>query len=403
MTHLWLLDDADARIMASARRAKPTFTAEEIRAYDEAHPVPVAADGEPYNMSRAGSTVEIRVEGILTERPDLWAWWTGQANTTYDSIVRGLAIAKSDKSITEVVLRVNSPGGTVDGLFDALSAIETFRYDSKKRLSVVATKAQSAAYAISALAGDITAAGPASMFGSIGTAIDFVVYDGVKIISLTNSDSPDKRPDPETAEGQKVIVEFLDAVNELFVDAIARGRGIAVKDVTEGFGRGATFVAGEAKKRGMIDALPKSSARRSAGPTSEDITPVPSAGAKEKLMDLETLRAQHPEVYKAAVATGVTQERERVSAHLEMGKVTGAAGMKLAHESIENGAEFGTKISAQYAAAGIAASQQSARQSDSDAAGKAVDGAKPEVEAKEQDAGDVLVAHLKAQKSKVVL
>lgn len=398
---MWLIDETAGKALADARRTKLSFTADEMTAFERLHPV--AGDGEPYNMTRAGSTIEIRVEGVLTEKPDFWAWWTGAENTTYDSIVRSLAIAATDKAVTEVVLRVNSPGGTVDGLFDALAAIETFRHDSKKKLRVVASKAQSAAYAIAALAGNITAVGPASMFGSIGTAIDFVVYDHVKVVSITNTDSPEKRPDPETAEGRASIVKFLDAVNELFVDAIARGRGVDVKEVVEGFGRGATFVAGEAKKRGMIDALPKATARRE-GASADETIPAPAAGPQlEKNMDLATLRAQHPEVYQAAVTEGVNKERARINAHLTMGKVTGKAGMELAIKAIQDGTDYTVEMGAQYTAAGIAASQIGARQADSDNAGAAADGAQPApAEAPKKDAGDVLVAALKAQKGAVL-
>ena len=55
----------------------------------------------------------------------------------------------------------------MEGLFETLAAIEAFG----KPMSVRASKAASAAYAIAAAGGSITAVSPASSFGSIGVVM----------------------------------------------------------------------------------------------------------------------------------------------------------------------------------------------------------------------------------------
>lgn len=384
---IYLIDELAGRELADARRMATAVTSEQIEAFAQAHATVVAAD--PKNVTRAGSTMEIRVEGVLTEKPDLWAAWFGGGNTTYDSIVQALSIAATDAQVKDVVLRVNSPGGTVDGLFDALAALETFRAESGKKMRVVASKAQSAAFAIASMAGPITARTPASMFGSIGTAIDFTVFDSMRTVSITNTDSPNKRPDPMTDAGRAEIVKFLDAVNSLFVDAIARGRGTTVEDVTQNYGRGSTFVASEAKRLGMIDAAPKPARSAAPGPRSED-EQLADVGAQEQSMDPEKLKAAHPDVYKAILAEGVAIERDRVVAHLTMGEAFG--GMKTAVAAAKDGSPMTASLTAQYMAASANKSDLAARQSDSDAVATATAGTS--AASAKKDLGDIINADL---------
>ena len=54
-------------------------------------------------------------------------------------------------------------------------------------------------------------------------------------------------------------------------------------------------------------------------------------------MDLEQLKAEHPAVYKAAVEVGIQQERDRVTAHLQLGE---SGDIKVALEAIRSGSEI---------------------------------------------------------------
>lgn len=81
---------------------------------------------------------------------------------------------------------------------------------------------------------------------------------------------------------------------------------------------------------------------------------------KEKSMTLSELRADHPELFAEAVAVGVNQERERVTAHLTMGEASGD--MALAVASITNGAEMSATINAKYMAAHMKRKETNDRQ-----------------------------------------
>jgi ClpP class serine protease len=256
----WLLAEQEALVLRDAMRSTSLLSraAVEDRVKPNASPVSVGTDG----------VAVIRVEGILTKKPNVFARFFGGGNTTYRDIEASIAAAKNDPRIRSAVLLVDSPGGAVDGLFECLDAIAAFR--AVKELRARASNAQSAAYAIAAAAGPIEAVGPASTFGSVGVAID--TWLDKDRLSLTNTDSPNKRPDLSTEKGRDIVVRHLDALHDLFVQAIAKGRKTTADAVRKGYGQGATLLAGEAKKLGMIDSI-GTSAAASAGamPSMRDI------------------------------------------------------------------------------------------------------------------------------------
>lgn len=256
----WLLaDEVLARIEARADTPLSVEQHCELQALAASRRRPAA---------RSGSTAEVLVEGVLTKRPHLVSMLLGLENTTYPSIVEDLRAAERDPGTRRISLLIDSPGGEVDGLFDTLAVLQ----ELSKPVTVRASNAQSAAYAIAAVAGKIEAESTASTFGSLGVAVDRI--RSPNLLSLTNTDSPNKRPNWDADDGKAIVRKHLDDIFGLFVDAIATARGISEQRVRTGFGRGATLLAGEAKRAGMIDSIRKSTQSRtaatSASPASAD-------------------------------------------------------------------------------------------------------------------------------------
>jgi ClpP class serine protease len=379
----WLLAPVTLALIADGRR----------RCVDPAHAlaweatalsaqVEAAADGQlPRCMSIAGSTAEIRIAGVLTKNPDFFSMFFGGGNTTYVGIRNAIAVAVADPNIKTIVLAVDSPGGEADGLIETLDHIAALRATSGKTLRVRADNAQSAAYAIAAAGGTIEAVGRGATFGSIGTAISYYVEPDV--VTLTNTDSPDKRPDVTTAEGKAVVVKYLDQVETEFVRAIARGRGVEASAITDGYGRGASFTAPNALRIGMIDKISSTPLRavsnRNPKSMSEEQTPESRAEASRNT--------------EAAVQRGVAQERDRVVGHLTLGESCGD--LSIALEAIRSGAGMTHEFNARYMSAGMNRADRSTRQAESKAAEAAVAGAPPVTPAT-ADLGEQVVALLKA-------
>jgi ClpP class serine protease len=391
-----------------------------------------AASNDPKNYCVVGGTAQITIEGVLTEEPDFWCWLLDIPNTAYAEIRDGLALAGADPLVSKVLFVVRSPGGYCDGLFETLAAIEAFT--PQKTITVDASLACSAAYAIAAMGGKIRALGPASEFGSVGVARQYFI-DLEHIVEIASTAAPNKRPDVSTEEGKAIVRAELDAMHELFADAIARGRQAAtgkeytIEQVNADFGRGGVLLAAAAAAAGMVDKVVKPPKRGSYAideggdepppaapaavalatppqatqpqqiapeppqPTASNVVPLhPStpraSGQGKKTMNKHELKTQHPDTYAAILeegrvsgkAEGLTEgeakERKRVNAHLKMGASHKA--MDIATKAIASGASLADEeCLADYLSAGKNADAQQARQADSDAAGAIVAGAAP--------------------------
>ena len=354
---MWLLIDEVRTQIQKARDAGIEITAAQMAVIDTS-----AADNG--KMVIVGDDAIIPIEGVLTEKRDYMAAWFGGGNTLYPDIIDAINSANADKSVKQITLSVGScPGGNITGMFPAMDAIAE---SGKPVRAHVKNMAASAGFGLVSQAGEIIASGRSTQLGSVGVAIDTYVFDGdVKEISISSTNAPKKRPDLTTDEGKAVVREQLDAIHDLFADAIASGRGTTVGNVNKNYGQGAIVLAQDALKAGMIDSIADAADKNKQSTTPKGGGSQQTANGgegTEARMDLNTLKADHPAVYAEAVEAGVKQERDRVEAHLTLGKQSGD--MSIAVEAIESGAEMTMKLTAQYMAAGMKIQDTKNRQED---------------------------------------
>ena len=278
---------------------------------------------------------KIRVEGILTEHASPLAQFVGSTNTTYTDLLKALQYVASSEKVRGYEVFIDSPGGHFDGLFDVIDAMQTI---SKPCTAYVGHQAASAAYAIACQADKIIATSRTSRVGSVGVVASYYIDD--EVVDITSTNAPAKRPDVKTEEGKNIVRKELDAMHDIFVEAIARGRKTSMKDVNLAYGQGAMFLAEEAEKIGMIDAIQTKK----------------KTGIKK--MDLSTLKAEHA----ALVDQIVAEERDRVSAHLKMAEASGD--MKTAIQAITDGSGMTASLQAAYMAAGLNKRDQAFRNAD---------------------------------------
>ena len=364
---MWFLEAGIFRKIAKATTDTISSAIQQQTEYEAAYSAQSDVGG-PRILSVAGKSAEIAITGVLTQRPSFMAAFFGGGNTTYSEINSALAIADRDDDVEDITLVIDSPGGQIAGLFDTLAAIEAV---GKPITAVVQNMAASAAFAIASQADTIVAGNKASILGSIGVVKDFVIDD--RVVSVTSSNASNKRPDVTTEEGKAVVREELDAIEEIFIDAIADVRGISSKKVIADFGQGGVFLANEALKRGMIDSIADGPSKP--GKHAKSTTARSDADITEAKMDLEELKAKHPALYAAAMAIGATEatakERDRVSAHLVMGQASGD--MKTALAAVEAGSDMTQELQAKYMAAGMNRQDIANRQEDDGAAAPADD------------------------------
>ena len=304
-------------------------------------------------LTVAGDTAAIEIRGVLTGAPDFFGRMFG-GNTVYQDIRTAIAAAEADPAVNTIEFDIASPGGEASAewqaTMDAIAAI------AKPTRAFVRDRALSAAYGLASQADEIVAANDMASVGSVGVVATLRNPEMSSLVQVTSSNAPDKRPDPTTEEGKAVIRREIDQIEAKFTQMIATGREVSEADVRDNFGRGATVLARMGLKNGMIDSISQNST-----PQSTDNPPPTGA-----TMDLKTLEAEHPAVYAAAVATGVeqgvSQERERVTAHLELGASSGANDIAIA--AIKDGTEHSATMNAKYTAAHMASAKAADQRAD---------------------------------------
>lgn len=304
-------------------------------------------DDFPEIMSIVGNVAKIEINGPLTDTRNWFLIWLFGANTTYSEIIDSIALAISDPNVESIQFNINSPGGMATAQWiEAMDAMDSAK-KSKPTKAMISTIAASGAYGLACQAGEIIAQNRMSYVGSVGVVSTHTVFE--EVIDIRSTKAPKKQPDVKTDEGQRIVRERLDSIHNVFVNAIARGRGTTVDNVNSNFGQGAILIAQDAIARGMIDKI---------GIDNSDNSSKSNSNVKltEDNMDLEKLKSEHPDLYAEVIADGekqgIDKERSRVTAHVILGTAAGA--IDVAHKAIKDGISASDEVTiATYTSARI--------------------------------------------------
>lgn len=186
-----------------------------------------------------------------------------QRGTSTEAFAMQLLAALDDSSVREIVIRIDSPGGTALGCSELSDLIHRSRDRKPITAFVVNGMMCSAAYCIGSAAGKIYAT-VSSEIGSIG--VIWAHYDltgmaeqaGVKVSLLAIPQDKaigyDQKPMTDADKG-KLVATWLQPCYTLFVDTVARNRAVSADKVKSDYGRGLTFLAAQAAEVGMIDGV----------------------------------------------------------------------------------------------------------------------------------------------------
>jgi len=78
---------------------------------------------------------------------------------------------------------------------------------------------------------------------------------GVKQIDIVSRNAPLKKGRPESKAWMDSMRAMLNEAETVFIDSVARGRGVTAKTVKQDFGQGSTMLATSALQSGMIDGI----------------------------------------------------------------------------------------------------------------------------------------------------
>jgi signal peptide peptidase SppA len=211
--------------------------------------------GERKPYAQVGDTAIVPVHGTLINRfNSSWGFVTG-----YQYIESALLAAMDDATVSRVVMDVDSYGGEAAGAFELSDTIHQMR-GKKPIMALVNTAAYSAAYAVASAADSIVAT-PSGGAGSIGVVTMHVDYSkalkeaGITVTHIyAGKHKVDGSPyRPLTEEVRDSIQARIDKTYGVFVQNVARNRGLAEKAVRDTEAR--TYDAADAMNLGLIDAV----------------------------------------------------------------------------------------------------------------------------------------------------
>lgn len=272
--------------------------------------------------------------------------------TSLDVLATDFQAAVDDPAVKAIVLAIDSPGGQASGIAEFAALV---RASSKPVTAYVDGAAASAAYWIASAANTIVTSKTGEL-GSIGAVFSVRAPDKASgTIEIVSSQSPKKRADVSTDEGRGLIQARADKFAEIFIADVAAFRGVSVEKVLADFGQGDMRMGADAVALGMADSvgtLEEVIAGLSGVPALNSRAPALSKGVT---MDLEQLRAAHPDLAAALVAegfaAGATAERERILA-VEAQSLPG-------HETLIAGLKVDGKTTGAEAALQVLAAERS--------------------------------------------
>lgn len=239
------------------RAAGGRLTAEEIR-----QRIGVESFAQrPARATVKGAVAVLGLRGVIAHRVEALDDVSAPAGTSTQSFTRRFRDALADDAIGKILIDVDSPGGTVDGVPELADEILRSR-GQKPVVAVINTLGASAAYWIASAADEIVMT-PSGQVGSIGIITvheDLSVFFEKKGIKTTLISAGEHKVEGNPFEplgdrAREHLQERVDAFYSMFVGAVAAGRGVKVEAVRGGFGRGRMVGMNEALAAGMIDRI----------------------------------------------------------------------------------------------------------------------------------------------------
>jgi signal peptide peptidase SppA len=210
----------------------------------------------------AGSGIAVLpLYGVVTQRGNMVDDISGPGSTSTQQFAAVLRQMLADDSVGQILIDIDSPGGSVYGVAELASEIVKARAQ-KPVIAVANSLAASAAYWLGCSASEFYVT-PGGEVGSIGVWQAHFDYsealkeDGVKptLISAGKFKVEGNPYVPLDEQAQAFMQSRVDDYYNAFVEAVAIGRGVSVNDVRKGMGEGRVLGADAALALNMVDGI----------------------------------------------------------------------------------------------------------------------------------------------------
>jgi len=206
----------------------------------------------------------LEVSGTITEKERSGGIFAGRTPSSVSLVREMLRKAEQDRNIDGLILRINSPGGTVTASDIIHHDITEFRKRTKMPItaSILGT-GTSGGYYVAAAADEIVGH-PTAITGSIGVILikfnleGVMAKVGVEAQTVKSGDkkdilSPFRRATPEE---EKLAQEIIDQLHSRFLDIVqARPGNKLTREELQKLADGRLFTSSQALAAGLIDKI----------------------------------------------------------------------------------------------------------------------------------------------------
>ncbi|MEM7166026.1 MAG: signal peptide peptidase SppA [Planctomycetota bacterium] len=258
----WALDSQHVEIMntiVTRHASGEKLDAEEIAEIVAARRAKEGDDGMPSYSVEDGVAV-VPIHGVISRYASQVNNISGPSGTSVEQVREHVVEALGDDRVKAILLDIDSPGGSTDGLAELADDLRAAN-DMKPLFSFTEGLAASAAYWLGSQSREFIASKGARV-GSIGvyrTLIDSseaAKARGLRV-DVVKAGEHKAMGEPGTQIGAKERAEAQRLVNsfyEMFIDGVAKGRGISIKAATA-LGDGRVHLGQQAKEIGLVDQI----------------------------------------------------------------------------------------------------------------------------------------------------
>ena len=199
--------------------------------------------------------------GMVTQRGNMVDDVSGPGSVSTQQFAASLRQALTDESVSQILIDIDSPGGSVYGVAELADEIISARAQ-KPVIAIANSLAASAAYWIGACASEFYVT-PGGEVGSIGVWQAHQDYSkamdeaGVKttLISAGKFKVEGNPYTPLDEDAQAFMQSRVDDYYAAFTKAVAKGRGVSIAQVRDGMGQGRVLGAEAALASNMVDGI----------------------------------------------------------------------------------------------------------------------------------------------------
>lgn len=225
--------------------------------HDPDNNAPSAGPARGKNNARSGAIAVVPVYGTIVQRASQLDLCENGTSTA--QISAALADANADDTVAQILLDIDSPGGSVYGVQELAAEIAGSR---KPVVAIANSLAASAAYWIGSAASEFHVT-PGGEVGSIGVWMAHqdwskaLEMDGVNVTLISAGEfKVEGNPyQPLGADALAFMQSRVDDYYAAFTKAVAKGRKVGIDAVRTNMGKGRVFGADQALSAQMVDGI----------------------------------------------------------------------------------------------------------------------------------------------------